>query len=69
MICLKHSRWIGNRVTEQRQIDDRELRNVERRFRRIMAELVQIVLDVIASRTDPFAGDGREPEAGRWRVL
>lgn len=169
MICLKHNRWIGNRVTEQRQIDDRELRNVERRFRRIMAEglipteahdavvaaigrnsptlgehlwlgyrghdhpgidrfpartrllktiaaylaqnwplereivvvhrrpeqrrlyddlrasltwlgqpadswkfideLVQIVLDVIGSRTDPFAGNGREPEAGRWRVL
>lgn len=32
-------------------------------------ELVQIVLDVIASRTDPFAGGGPEPEAGRWRVL
>lgn len=37
MICLKHNRWIGNRVTEQCQIDDHELRNVERRFRRIIA--------------------------------
>lgn len=37
MICLKHNRWIGNRITEQRQIEDYELRKVERRFRRLMA--------------------------------
>jgi hypothetical protein len=35
MMCLKHDRWVG--PGDQRQIIDYEMRNVERRFRRLTA--------------------------------